>query len=91
MWYSKACLVYNFVTLSQLIDNVLFCHTGNEYKKGVEAGRVDSQMFASVALSHCRRAKQANRMLKEATVWGEKHGGPPVFLDDWHRMRKVAE
>eukprot|EP01084_Bolivina_argentea_P122865 217730_1 len=63
---------------------------GKEYKKGVEAGRVDSQGFARVALSHCTRAKQANRMLKEAAVRGEQ-GDPLVVSDDWHRMRTVVE
>ncbi len=67
---------------------MLFCCVGNEYKKGVEAGRVESQMFARLALSHCKRAKQANRMLKEAAIRGEQ-GDPFVVLDDWHRMRKV--
>ncbi len=77
-------------SLAQLIADVLFCCAGNEYKNGVEAGRVDSQRFARVALSHCTRAKQANRMLKEAAVWGEQ-GDPLVVSDDWHRMRTVAE
>ncbi len=77
-------------SLPQIIADVVFYCAENEYKKGVKAGRVDSQGLAQLALSHCTRAKQANRMLKDAAVRGEQ-GDPLTIFDDWHRMRTVAE
>ncbi len=87
----RDCVLYSLsgIALSLFLAVVvLFCCAGNEYKKGVDTGRIDSQMAAYTALSHCKRAKKANRMLKESAIQGEQ-GDPFVVSDDWHRMRKV--